>query len=636
MRDSKFRSNNFKRTAISVAVVAAMAAGVAQAELKTFVSTTGFSINNVVGDYDGTTVGTIGNGSDPTILCNTGNTIPGVAGNVAICPADDGNPATFEPQPIPGNEATTLYPIDSVFGFNVVPFAEAFDKERGDGAWTEGWVGNITDAGGAVIGLEFSDAETDTFLVPSGLGTWCTGLGGAAVKCDSEHFVVMESVLTCHETIPYYNADPYATDLVSAQKQILDPRDNSTVLVNCADKRLDNNLLVINSSNVDVNNKMTGEAITTKDGSFDAIDWSIAGLDPDKVLTFLEANESTVLDDIAYGDDYSVTAKDDGKALYRWGNLIKRPNDIRVYARMTVPWQWQTAAAQAANANKGYRVTKARLIINHKVTNNPNDQIRPEDMENEGAFGRKPGYDVSGNKWLSDRDCYQGNGVFIPAETVLRNGDFAIPDDTDNTFDGNPYAMSADLTDGFTNGWYTTVDREPFEWAYDTDGDGAADVSYRTPVVPAPGVLLSGPRWRLTPPKFGQDIPGLEIPNVECAPPPYQKDLIKYDVGAPVKTVINLLDWNTTDERSINGESPMVWSKGWTTNGWFNDGTVVNPDVKIVNKALKAVTVNGAPVSQGFDLSIYVKGDRKPTAIYNAELQIEWDTNPALDLTPLQ
>ena len=71
------------------------------------------------------------------------------------------------------------------------------------------------------------------------------------------------------------------------------------------------------------------------------------------------------------------------------------------------------------------------------------------------------------------------------------------------------------------------------------------DVSTRAPR-PLTGTLLSGPRWRLTPNKIGQDIPGLEVPNVECAPPPYQKDLIKYEVGAPVRTVINLLDWNTT------------------------------------------------------------------------------------------
>jgi len=30
---------------------------------------------------------------------------------------------------------------------------------------------------------------------------------------------------------------------------------------------------------------------------------------------------------------------------------------------------------------------------------------------------------------------------------------------------------------------------------------------------------------------FGKDVPGLEIPHVECAPPPCQRDLIEYPIG---------------------------------------------------------------------------------------------------------
>ncbi|MCU0811753.1 MAG: hypothetical protein MUE59_12095 [Thiobacillaceae bacterium] len=579
-------------------------------------------MNNLVGDYNGTTVGTIGNGSDPSILCGAP-----IAGSPA-CPTGEIAPGVNHPQPFAAtvtdptgvNIPTTLYPIDSTFGFNVVPFAEAFDKERGDGIWGEGWVGNVVKSG-SVIGLAFSDAETDTFVVPAGLGTWCSGLGGAAVKCSTERFVVMEHVLSCHETIPYYYADPNSGDQLIIKNPV-----TGEDLVNCADKKLDNNLRVLSSTVPEVDGKMTAEAVTTKEGSFDAIDWTLPGLDPDAVLSVMPANESTILTDIAYGDDYSITAKDDGKALYRWGNLIKRPNDIRVFTTMAVPAAWTKTAAGTANGGKGYRITGARLIINHMITNNPNDQIRPEDMENEGAIGRLPGYEVVGNKWVSDRDCYQGNGLFIPTGTVLKNGDFVIPDTVVpvTNWNGNPYAWSEDLEEGFTNGWATTVDREPFEWAYDGDGDGQAEVSFRTPNNAA-GTLISGPRWRLTPPKFGQDIPGLEVPNVECAPPPYQKDLIKYEVGAPVKTVINLLDWDSEDERSIDGESPLVWSLGWTSNGWFNEGTVVDKTIPIVNPVLRGVTVNGAPVTKAFDLSIYIKGDRKPTAIYDATLQIEWD-----------
>jgi hypothetical protein len=622
MESRKASSINFKRTAISAAVVAAMAAGGAMGATQTFTVGTVFSIDNLVGDYDGTTVGTLGNGSDPSILCGAP-----IAGSPP-CPTEEIAPGVTHPQPFQATvlgplgapNTTTLYPIDSTFGFNVVPFAEAFDKERGDGIWGEGWVGNIV-RDGNVIGLAFSDAETDTFVVPAGLGTWCSGLGGAAVKCSTEHFVVMEHVLSCNETIPYYYADPDSGD----QLVITNPITNQP-LVDCGTKKLDNNLRVLSSTVPGVDGKMMAEAVTTKEGSFDAIDWTLPGLDPDAVLTVMPANESTVLTDIAYGDDYSITAKDDGKALYRWGNLIKRPNDIRVYARMATPLPWRQAGSVTANGGKGYRVTKAHLTIIHNITNNPNDQIRPEDMENEGAIGRLPGYTVNGDQWLSDRDCYQGNGIYIPTGTVLKNERFAIPDTVVPVvnWDGNPYGWSEDLTEGFTNAWYTTVDREPFEWSYQT---AQGPVSFREPQDPAPGPLLSGPRWRLTPPKFGQDIPGLEIPNVECAPPPYQKDVIKYEVGAPVTTVIDLLDWDPSDERSIGGESPLVWSKGWTAKA-FNEGTVINPEVTVVNSGLLGVTVNGAPVSRGFDLSIYIKGDRKPTAVYRARLDIEWDDSP--------
>ncbi len=103
----------------------------------------------------------------------------------------------------------------------------------------------------------------------------------------------------------------------------------------------------------------------------------------------MEANDNTtVLHDIAVSDDYSLTLKDDGKALYRWGGLIKRPNDLRMYVNMALPQEWKD------NPTTAYPVTKARLFIDHWITNNPNDQLRPEDMENEGATGRTPSYMV--------------------------------------------------------------------------------------------------------------------------------------------------------------------------------------------------------------------------------------------------
>ncbi|MGB5651212.1 MAG: hypothetical protein WBM59_14140, partial [Sedimenticolaceae bacterium] len=192
-------SSKFNKSLLSLTIAAVLAAGAVQADPRSWTRVRSFSMDNLIGDSNGTMLGTLGNGSDDTIVC----------GASALYPLSPDCPTALidgqeQPQTMTGDEATVLYPIDSTFGFNVVPFALAVDKVR-DGYYGEGWVGNIMD-GTEVIGVEFSDAETDTFLVPAGMGTWCTGLGGASVKCSTEHFTVLEHVLTCHETIPYYNA----------------------------------------------------------------------------------------------------------------------------------------------------------------------------------------------------------------------------------------------------------------------------------------------------------------------------------------------------------------------------------------------------------------------------------------------
>jgi hypothetical protein len=618
--------STFKRTAISAAVVTMMAAGAAQAAPVTHSQTVVFQLKDLIADFDGRTYGPDGNGQYQDVICTASGALGGVC-----------DP---EHLPIPGDEAVRLYPIDSEFGFNVVPYALATQKTL-DGIYAEGYAGNILDAGN-IIGLEVSDAETDTFQVPAGMGTWCYGLGGASVKCSTEQYVVMEHVLTCHETVAYVPTGlqyvPRADPLDGTQAVLDYVEDGVPGSLDCATTQLDNNLRVHNSLNPDVDGKLLTE-----------IDWGTTGLDPSNPLDYLVANESTVLDQIAVGADYSVTAKDDGKPLYRWGTLIKRPNDIRMYKRIGLPLDWKfNRACWHQNNNLGCRVTKAELTIVHNITNNPNDQLRPEDMENEGAFGHKPGYTIDGtygaNSRVSDLDCYEGDGDFIPAGVVLRNTDMAeggvdalIAADTDYVnASGYPYGWSADLQGGYSNANYTTVDREPFEWSYDIDGNGSPDTSSRTPLdltLPqySTYTLLSGPRWRLTPGKFGQDLPALDIPNVNCAPPPYVKSLIKYDVGAPTQTVINLLDWVATDERSVTDPvsmlpvSPLTFTRGWVDAGVTNTGTIIDPTVAIVNPRLTGVTINGSPVSQDFDLTVYIKGDKKPAQIYNATLNVEYD-----------
>lgn len=520
-----------------------------------------FTIQDVQGDLaTGSTFA-----DNPAILCGAIGAPP--------CPADG-------PQPFL-SDGTTLYPIDSEFGFYAVDFVGGFPKQL-DGLYTEGFIGTRVDGNGT--GVMISNAATDKFKTQKPVGTWCAGMGGTSVKCSTENFAVMEHVLTCHETIPYFYADP----VTGAQTVLADPETGVPVFT-CADAQLN-----------------SFDDLTLPDGV------------PD--LLSLEPNESNVID-VAVGADYSVTLKDDGKFLFRWGTFVKRPNDVRLYARLPLPDAWKQPGADFA-------VTSATLTVTHWITNNPNDQIRPEDMENEGATGRKPGYVVQPDgSWLSDRDCFEGDGdgtrlslrsplVRIPEGTYLKNL-------TGYTPSPDPRAQRvADLTEGFTNAWATSIDRDPFEWSYDADPDPMFQdfVGSQTPN-PALGELVSGPRWRLRANKFGQDIPGLEIPTVECSPLPFASNNIKYETGSFTTTVINLLDFEDVNENGLADDSPLLRTPAWidASQNFVNlgaGGSSAEPN---------GVSVNGLPLTDDFDLAIYIKGDRKPTVVYEATLDVEWD-----------
>jgi len=549
-----------------------------------------FSIEDVMGGFDGSTYGPGGAVQDGSILCIEGVT-------AANCPV----------APITDKAGTVLYPIDSEFGFEVVDFLGARAKVRNND-YQEGFAGDIVD-GGTVVGVKISNAATDTYKVKPPLGTWCQGLGGNSVKCSTEHYTVLEHVVSCHEVVPYQFADP-----LTGEQQTLGYPDEPD-LVNCADNELDNDIRVISGGTV-------GETY-------------------DPLLNPMAPNDNTsVLDDIAASSDYSITLKDDGKVLYRWGSLIKRPNDVRLYARLPLPDAWKAPDAD-------FVVNRAELHITHWITNNPNDQLRPEDLENEGATGRTPDFrisDIGGDEyWLSTRDCFEGDGDFISGEddqaptalpegTVLRNGQFLTPNLAANPAT-QPQPLSEDLSEGFTNAFYTTINRDPFEWSYrilDGDGNGVVDaadedlvsfVGFPFPLTETAAsseglALASGPRWRLKANKFGQDIPGLEIPDIECSAPPFSQGNIKYEVGEQVTTVINLLDW---EDGNPEGPSPLRTSKGWVDVTANDFVTIVSPD------GAPPVTSNGLPMTDDFDLAVYIKGDRKPTAVLNAKLVIDYE-----------
>jgi Ca2+-binding RTX toxin-like protein len=453
----------------------------------------------------------------------------------------------------------TLYPIDSEFGFYVDDFSGATDKVL-DGDYAEGWAGNLEIAG-QQAGIVVSDSPTDTFKTPAVLGTWLAGIGGNTVKASTEHYTVMQNVLSDAK----YPGDPDA------------------------DYALDDNLILL-SQNEAWNGQYVADLLA------DPVTYGVIDKNSDGVLDIrdlLNANESTIEYDIAYSTDYSVTMKDDGKLLYRWGNTIKRPNDIRLEAEMDLPDEW-TEQDAASSLTKLYKITAAELVVHHTITNNPNDQVRPEDFENESAIGTLPtyavvpDYNLDGNGprevWVTTGDYYAGDGTLYPEGTILKDANLgALAAASDAAALG---LVDSSTLAGFTNAWFTTMDREPFE--PDLNDDGTA---YDT-----------GPRWRLQPDKYGQDLPSVVIPTDPSLPPPTTQDQVKYEVGFETQTVLNLLDWATDI-------SPLSISAGWQNNSGD-------------------VSVNGLNMTDAFNVAVYIKGDIKPATVYSAELLLDYEEIP--------
>jgi hypothetical protein len=106
------------------------------------------------------------------------------------------------PPPKTDKDGTILYPIDNEFGFNVVDFLGGQQLTR-DNNHEEGFAGNIAGAG-----VKISNVGTSTYRTEPPLGTWCQRLSATSVKCSTEHYTVIEHILSCHEVCPYSSADP--------------------------------------------------------------------------------------------------------------------------------------------------------------------------------------------------------------------------------------------------------------------------------------------------------------------------------------------------------------------------------------------------------------------------------------------
>ncbi|ODM49869.1 hypothetical protein A9320_12585 [Ruegeria sp. PBVC088] len=502
----------------------------------TYTTTHVFSTDDVTGTFDGLTQGDVLPGEAPVV--------------------------DFTATPMVTKEGVMLYPVDSEFGFYVTDFVGAEEKIR-DYDYAEGWVGDLTGPAGEQLGIVVSDAPTDSFRTPAVLGTWLSGLGFNTVKASTEHYSVMQNILSDQK----YPDDPDAV------------------------YQLDDNLILL-SQNPDWDGQYVSDLLA------DPVTYGVTDRNDDGVLDIrdlLNPNESTIEYDIAYSTDYSVTLKDDGKLLYRWGNTVKRPNDIRLEATMDLPDEWSDT-----DPDNGliplYKVTAAELVTNHTITNNPNDQIRPEDFENEAAIGKLPtytiitDYNLDGNGprevWVTTDDYYAGDGTLYPAGTILKDEWLAQQAAVSSLAAGG--LASEDLLEGYTNAWYTTMDREPFEADFDANGD-----------------YISGPRWRLQTDKYGQDLPGVVIPIDPSDPLPITSDEVKYEVGADDTTVINLLDWGLP-------VSPLSISAGWQNNSGL-------------------ATANGLNMTDGFDVAFYIKGDIKPATLYDTTLLMEYEEIPIHD-----
>jgi len=488
----------------------------------TYTATHVFSTDDVTGTFDGLTQGDVGDGETPVV--------------------------DFDAEPTTTKDGVDLYPVNSEFGYVVTDFGDAVAKTfEGNPEYEEGLVGDLTDGEGNQIGLVVSNSETDTFKTPATMGTWLSGLGGNTVKASTEHYVVMQAILSDQR----YPGDPEA------------------------EYPLDDDLYVVGGpyDGMRLEDAITLEGDSNGDGVANIRD-------------VLAPNENSITEAIAVSSDYSVTLKDDGKLLFRWGNTIKKPNDVRIEAEIPLPSEW-AVEDQESGLMPLYVVTEAELVVHHTITNNPNDQIRPEDYENEAATGTLPSYDeLPDGTWVTTEAFYAGDGTLYPAGTVLK--DPALADMLEGTLLADMGVVSADLVEGYTNAYYTILDREPFEGVIDENGD-----------------YVVGPRWRLQSDKYGQDLPSVVIPEDPTDEPPVQNGEEKYEVGAETQTVINLLDWD--------GISPLTTSAGWQHNS-------------------DTVTANGVNLTQNFDVAFYIKGDIKPTTLYSTTLVMSYEEVDIADL----
>jgi hypothetical protein len=429
-----------------------LGAGAAQAATVTYTSNHVFNVNNVVCDR-------------------------GVIGSACLG------------SPVVQDDGITYLPIDSALGSYVKNFDPgALLPKPMDGIYDDGFVANIVDGTGKLLGLRTQNVETSGWKTGPIKGEWNKGLGTLKSKAATEKYVVMDHILR----------DPNSPD------------------------------------------------------------------------------------QLREGIDYNKKMKDDGKYLYFWGHFNQVPTSLHLYANMPLPASWKTDGAS-------YKVTKASLIVDHNITNSPNDQIRPEDFENENATGILPQYTICPVAPSLAPNACDGLpvGTWVSAVVSIEGGDLE-PIPAGSILKGfNPVSGLFE----YTNAWYTSLDRDPF------------------------GGL--NPRYRLKSSKYGQDLPGVELPQ--------------YEAGTPTITTLDLL----SIKDPATGLPLLAQSKNWNN---FLDQSI-DPITGQLLDPIDGYSFNNSPMTPDFDLMIYIKGEvGKPTIVRSAQLVIEYDDPnsvpvPTIDLT---
>ena len=256
-------------------------------------------------------------------------------------------------------EGVTLHPIDSEFGFYVDDFNEAIQKEL-DGDYAEGWAGDLV-IGGEQVGV-VRVRFTDRYLQDSGGSGHLAGRASAETPSRPRP----STTRSCRMSFPTrnYPGDPdadYALDdnlILLSQNAAWDGSTSPTFLPIPRPRRNDKN----------------------GDGVLDIRD-------------LLNPNESTIEYDIAYSTDYSVTMKDDGKLLYRWGNTIKRPNDIRMEAELPLPDEW-TRAGNPDALTKLFQITRPNWSCITRSRTTPTTRSDPRTSRTNPRSARLPTYEI--------------------------------------------------------------------------------------------------------------------------------------------------------------------------------------------------------------------------------------------------